>query len=245
MNLIDRYIEAQQQSFARAASTQRQVIESAAELIADRVAAGGLVHIYDSGHIVDSEIINRAGGLPLFRQLRFSLSVTNPVPPTRSVEPLLGGAETGIGRLVLRRSNVGPNDTVIMGTVSGKSHDLIDLALAIKEAGIPLIAVTSPTYSSRLPSEHPSGQRLFEIADLVIDNCAPYGDAQLEVEGLANKFGPASGLNAAYLMWMLSAALIDALLARDIKPTVLGSVNRIGGREDYQKMIARFNELGY
>ncbi|MDI9496860.1 MAG: sugar isomerase domain-containing protein [Bacillota bacterium] len=245
MKLIDRYIEAQQQSFARAASTQRGAIETAAELIADRVAGGGLVHMYDSGHIVDSEIINRAGGLALFRQLRYSFSVTNPVPPNRTIEHVKTSTETGIGALILRQSNIGPNDTVIMGSVSGKTANIIDLALAIKEAGIPLIAVTSPAYSSQLPSEHPSGKRLYEIADLVIDNCAPYGDAQLEVEGLDNKFGPASGLNAAWLIWMLSAALIDALLARGISPTVFGSVNRIGGHEDYAKMVARFNELGY
>ncbi len=245
MKLIDRYIETQQQSFARAAATQREAIESAAELIADRVAAGGLVHMYDSGHIVDSEIINRAGGLPLFRQLRYNFSVTNPVPPNREVKHVKTVAETGIGPLILRQSNIGEKDIVIMGTVSGKTANLIDLALAIKEAGIPLIAVTSPTYSSQLQSEHPSGKRLYEIADLVIDNCAPYGDAQLEVAGLDNKFGPASGLNAAWLMWMLAAALIDALLARGIRPTVFGSVNRIGGREDYEKMVARFNELGY
>ena len=243
--LIDRYMEAMQASMRRVETSQRERILEAAELLAERVAAGGLIHMYDSGHIVDSEIINRAGGLPLFRRLRYSFTVENPVPASRAVERVKSRTETGIGELILRQANLGTNDAVIMGSVSGKTANIIDLALAIKRAGLPLIAITSVEYSSTLDSDHESGKRLFEIADLVIDNCAPYGDAQVEVEGLTNPFGPASGLNAAYIMWIVTAALIEALMARDIVPTVLGSVNRADGWERYREMIDRFEKLGY
>lgn len=243
--LNQRYIEAMNQVFDHVRTTQMGAINEAASKLADVIANGGLVHLYDSGHLVDSELINRAGGLLVFRRFRYNFSVENPVNPSRKVEHVKSEQEEGIGSLVLRQSNIGVNDAVIIGSVSGKTANIIDLALSVKKAGLPLIALTSLEYSSSNISDHSSGKRLFEIADIVIDNCAPKGDALLEVEGVHNKMAPASGLSAGYIMWMLNCTLVDELLARDITPTILASVNGAGGWDNYRAQLQRFDELGY
>ena len=53
----------------------------------------------------------------------------------------------------------------------------------MRERGHKLVAVTSMDHTSRVTSRHPSGQRLFEVADVVLDNGAPYGDAVLPLPG--------------------------------------------------------------
>ena len=76
----------------------------------------------------------------------------------------------------------------------GSIKQLIDLALTLKSHDVKIIALTSMDYSSNVESAHPSGKKLYEIADLVIDNCAPLGDAMMDIEGIPVKFAPASGL---------------------------------------------------
>lgn len=240
--LMDRYAEAIRAKMDQVLSTQRKSIEEAAALIVDAVEKGNNVHVFDSGHIINSELINRAGGLALLKQLKYTFAVEDPVRPIdrRGVAPDL----IGIGRLVLTASKAAPGDVLIMGSVSGRATNLIELALAAKEMGLKLIVMTSLEYSGAVQSEHPCGKRLFELGDVVIDNCAPKGDAMLEVEGATNKFGPASGMTAAFAMWCVSAQIVDLMIERGMEPTLFRSVNFPGGWEDYHKMCKRYEELG-
>jgi len=240
--LMDTYAAAIRERMDRVLTTQRENIEAAAEKIVDAVEKGHNVHVFDSGHIINSELINRAGGLALLKQLKYTFTVEDPVRSIdrQGVEPSL----MGIGKLVLTASRAAPGDVLIMGSVSGRAVNLIELALAAKEMGLTLIVVTSLEYSGAVQSAHPCGKRLFELGDIVIDNCAPKGDAMLEVEGATNKFGPASGMTAAFAMWCLSAQIVDRMIARGMEPTLFRSVNFPGGVEDYQKMCKRYEELG-
>lgn len=53
--------------------------------------------------------------------------------------------------------------------------------------GAKIIVLTNMDYSTKVESRHPSGKKLYEIGDVVIDNCGNYGDAVLEVDGLPQK----------------------------------------------------------
>jgi uncharacterized phosphosugar-binding protein len=90
---------------------------------------------------------------------------------------------------------------LFVGSVSGKTASVVELALQAHLHGLTVIALTAPAYSSKLESEHPSGKRLYEVADLVLDNHAPYGAALLEVEGLDYPICPSSGIGAAVTLW--------------------------------------------
>ncbi len=237
--LLDRYVEAVNALLSSALENQRDNLDKAADLVLDTLKQDGNVHVYDTGHIINSELINRAGGLAILKPLRYTFTVDDPV--RGDVKPPM---LEGLGKFVLDNSKVNKGDTLIIGSVSGKTPFVVDLALAAKEMGVHLIVVTSIAYSSQLQSDHSSGKRLFEIGDVVIDNNAPKGDAMLEVEGLENKFGPASGLSSAYLGWCLSAIIVEKMLAVGYTPTVFKSINFPDGKENYDRMCQAYADTG-
>lgn len=221
---------------AQIEQTQGEAMGEAAQVIASAMAAGKCVHLFDTGHMLDSELVNRAGGLTAFRALRFQFDVNNEVR-AREEEKEKDRSLEGLMEYVLRASRLLPGDVLIVGSVSGKTVFPVDIALLAKRMGAYVIALTSITYSSQLKSEHSSGQRLFEVADLVIDNCAPPLDAMLEVPELNASICPASGIAAASIMWAVEAEVVELLLRRNLKPSVLKSINFPGSAE--------YNETAY
>ena len=77
--------------------------------------------------------------------------------------------------------------------------------MLIKERGHRLVAVTSLEHTARSEPRHPSGKRLAEIADVVLDNGAPYGDVVL-----ANSSGAVSSVTAAVLAQMVVTEVVGA-----------------------------------
>jgi uncharacterized phosphosugar-binding protein len=108
-----------------------------------------------------------------------------------------------------------------------------------------VIALTALAYSSKLVSEHPSGKHLYEAADLVLDNHAPYGDALLAVDGLDYPICPASGIDAATILWAVVAGIVEEMLKRGLKPTVYPSVNRPDGKGLVGQVEAEAQRKGY
>ncbi len=235
------YYQQVEELFAQIRETQDSAILAAAQVAAEVVAQGGQIHLFDTGHIIDSEFMNRAGGFAFLRSFKFNLQVES---KARGRELKKDRSLVGLAKLALASANVYPGDLMIIGSVSGKTERVIDVALACQELGIKTLAITSVTYSSQLDSEHPSGKRLFEIADYLIDNCAPYGDGMLTVEGIEKPFIPASGLAAAYLMWAFCADLLEILLAKKLVPGVLGSVNRPENRDYNIALEKQYQEKG-
>lgn len=241
--LIDRYFDALQ-SLLDNIRSDSEPIRQAAEVCASAMMRGCVVHIYDSGHMVSSELINRAGGLVALTPLTFSLNVNNP-SKTRESRPANPCLSYHFIEHVFQTDQLREGDVIIIGSVSGKSASVVELARQAKAHGLTVVALTAPAYSSRLASEHPSGKRLYELADLVLDNHAPYGDAMLEVDGLDYPALPASGLGAAITLWAMTAEIIEALTRRGLKPTVYPSVNRPDGPEMVRRVEFEAREKGY
>ena len=132
-----------------------------------------------------------------------------------------------------------------MGSVSGKSANVVELAQQARAHGLTVIAMTAMAYSPQLESKHPSGLHLYESADLVLDNHATYGDAMLDVEGLDFPVFPMSGIGAAAVLWGVVAGIIEGLLARGFKPTVYPSINRPNGPDLVKQVETEVKEKGY
>lgn len=215
-----------------------------AEICAHAIESGGVIHIHDTGHMLNSELVNRAGGLVGMTPFNFGMNVSN---PNLFREKQGNGVNVIVETvaLALKRSNIRPGDVLFIGTVSGKSEQVVELAIQAGAMGVTTIAMTSVAYSSELQSQHPSGKRLFEVAELVLDNHAPYGDAMITAEGLDVGVCPASGIAAAVIMWAVSAGIVENLLANGITPSVYKSVNAPGGPEDVQARNERYKEKGY
>jgi len=247
-DLVTRAFEAYQQLIADIARSQGEAIRRAAKLCADCLSRQGVIHLYDTGHLVSRELVNRVGGLAAMSPLNFSLSVENPNQFRQARgETGKGGFETDalIVSAALKRSHAKAGDVLIIGTVSGKQTIPVELAIQAKEHGLTTIGITSLRYSSQLQSVHPSGKRLFEVVDLVIDNGADYGDAMLEVEGLDRKICPASGIGAAMVMWAMVAGIVEEMLKRGLQPTVFKSINLPDGPEIYKQTVDDYVRKGY
>jgi uncharacterized phosphosugar-binding protein len=243
--LIETYFEALQSRLAEI-TAQPESIRQAARLCAEALAGGGALHIFDSGHMISSELIYRAGGLAALSGLSFNLNVVNAVKTRPNLPPSADNRLAyGFIEYVFETNQLRPGDVLFVGSVSGKTPNVIELALQAKVHGLIVIAVTALAYSSRLISEHPSGKRLYEVADLVLDNHAPYGDAMLEVEGVDYPICPASGIGAAVVMWAVVAGIVEEMLARGLKPTVFPSVNRPDGRALLNQVEAEALRKGY
>ena len=136
-------------------------------------------------------------------------------------------------------------DCLVVGSVSGRSGAPISLAIAAGEIGVTVIGITSLEYSSRIQSTHSSGRRLMDVCDIVVDNCVPYGDAGMEIEGLPEKAIPMSGVATIVVCWMIHAQIIEKLLQQGLQPSFYISANRPDGPEFNENMRKQFNRQGY
>ncbi|MDW8106771.1 MAG: sugar isomerase domain-containing protein [Armatimonadota bacterium] len=248
MSLALRYFERLHAQLEELVRRSLPAIEQAADKCAECLLRGGVIHVYDTGHIVSRELINRAGGLAALTPLSFDLQVHNP-NPYREAQGVGGHThpETvrSIVRAALDRSRIAAGDVLIIGSVSGKTPFPVELALQARARGVFTIGLTALDYSSQLQSEHESGKRLFEVVDLVIDNAAPYGDAMLTLEGVETPFCPASGIGAAAALWALVAGIVERMTAAGKPPTIFASINRPDGMERYKRSIEQYKQRGY
>ena len=230
--LMDRYWKEIDALYDRVRTTQRENLIKAGQMIAESVDNGGCVHICDSGHIIDRELIYRGGGLILYKQFKYDLTVDDPVRK-RDRSDLDTNME-GLAAYALKKSGVRPGDVLICGSVSGRTFYVVDLAYEARKMGVKIIVITSMSYATTVDAVHSSGLKLYEMADVVIDNCAPAAEAMMEVEGLEARLCAASGLSAAHIMWSITTVVVEELLKRGKMPGVLRSANFPGGN-DYNK----------
>jgi uncharacterized phosphosugar-binding protein len=230
--LIDRYWQEIAGLYDRVKATQRENIIRAGQLIAEAVDRGACVHIHDTGHIIDSELIYRGGGLILYKKFKYRLMVENPVRQRDRSD--MDTSMEGLAAYALKASGARPGDVFIIGSVSGRTFSAVDLAFEAKKLGMKIIVITSMSYATSVSSPHSSGRKLYDMADVVIDNCAPAAEALMEVEGLEARLCASSGLSAAFIMWSVTTVVVEELMKRGKTPGVLKSANFPGGN-DYNK----------
>ncbi len=138
-----------------------------------------------------------------------------------------------------------PHDVLVIGSVSGRNVAPIDIALAARQRGAKVIGLTSLAYTAKVSSLHPSGKKLSDVADVVIDSGAPYGDAAVDIPGFEHKLLPVSGVACAVIGHLLWGRVMEKMAAADNPPTVFQSINREGGQDFYKKALAQFEQRGY
>ncbi|SEE40750.1 sugar isomerase domain-containing protein [Jiangella alba] len=219
-------------------------LRRAADLCAEAVAARGVIHIFDTGHLLSHEMICRTGGLVAYTPLRIAGTVDNANPHRGAAAPAGEDADRLLVQWALSAGTLRRGDVLVMSSVSGTSALVVELTLAAQARGVTVIAVTAVRHSSRLAPGHSTGKRLHEIADLVLDDHADYGDSMLEVAGLGQRINPASGVTGAVLMWALNAGIVERLVARGVEPSVYTSVHLPGGPGRLAEVEERYRVEG-
>lgn len=169
---------------------ERGHMEEAVDALYDCVVGKHAIYTFGASHagILSEELYYRAGGLMLMNPIfgREIMLDTKPITHTSHMERLVGyGTE-----LARDEADFKPGDVLIAHSVSGRNPVTVEIAMAAKEAGTKVIAVTNLTYSRSVTSRHPSGKRLCDLADIVLDNHGEVGDAAVTIEGLDQKVSP-------------------------------------------------------
>lgn len=219
-------------------------IKKAAEIMAKSIANDGVVHIFGPGHsrAFVMELYHRAGGLAAINGMSLddlAHKGVHPIPyeQVRSIETERI-PQNGIK--VMNLHNIQASDVMIICSNSGRNGAVIEISLETKRRHLPLIAVTSLEHSGKTTARHPSGKRLFEIADIVIDNCGPYGDALLLLPGAPQKVCSVSSVSNMFIAQALNAETIRAILEMGIKPDILISQNIDGADEHNEAIKAKY-----
>ncbi|MCC2592707.1 SIS domain-containing protein [Tessaracoccus sp. OS52] len=216
--------------------------DRAIAIMVETFARGGVLHAFGTGHseAFAMEIAGRAGGfIPTHHMMLKDLFL---IGSRKSVSEI-GGAELerddSVADELYDLYDIRADDAFIIASNSGANGSTVGLARRARAEGLPVIAVTSLEHSKGVTSKHPSGKRLFEVADVVIDNHAPYGDATLELtDGL--KVGPVSSLTAAYIAQLLTIETAAQLQERGTLPPMFISANIPGGDEHNHDLQERY-----
>ncbi len=243
-SVIAQYFEKVHQALQQVEQTQLEVVQKAAEITAERLMAGNLLHVFGTGHshILAEEVFFRAGGLVqvnaiLDPALMLHLSASK----STDLERLPNYA-----RIVLERYDLREGDVFLVVSNSGRNAVPIEAALYAGEHGLRVIAMTSVSAYATLPSRHPSGKKLADVAEIVIDTCVPEGDASLSLPGLEQRFGPLSTILGSALIQAYVCAIIETMLRHQVQPKVLISANVESGQDhsalfqDYRQRIRHF-----
>ncbi len=198
-------------------------MEQAAKLMSDCIVKDGLIHVFGSGHsqMFAMELFYRSGGLVPINALLYPQMAVAPMATMSSVFERM----EGFGKQALELENIGPHDVMIIASVSGRNGSTVDIALAAKAKGMPIIALTSKAYSESVPSRHSSSKRLFELADVVIDLKCPLGDASMSIEGVVSKFASTSSILGMAVLEALVSQTVANLVQENIDPPLWVSAN--------------------
>ena len=241
--LLDRYREAIDDLFKKVRDTQTENIIKAGELVADSVANGGCIFLSSICHHMEMDSIYRGGGPIFYKHFSYNLTIENDARK-RDNSDLGYDTQGAEARYALQNSNFRPGDVLFLASVSGRTKKVVDLAYEAVKLGIKVVAFTSMEYATQVEPVHPSGKKLYEIATITIDNCAPAAEAMLDVEGIEAKFGAASGIASDYIMWSITSVAVEKLLEKGITPGILKSANFPGGN-DYNKTVIEPNYEKY
>lgn len=221
--------------------TQEEKIRNLANILVNTVIAGNKVFFFGCSHagILSQEAFYRTGGLVIANPI-LPKGLTLDTVPVTDTSVLERKSEYALE--ILNNTDINTGDLLIIHSVSGRNGVPVEIALEAKKRGIVPVAITSITYSSASTSRHESGKRLFEVCDLVIDNCGCIGDAAIEIDGFSEKTAPTSTVTGAAIINSLCAEAVGLFIEKGIDPPVFMSANLDGGDEYNARMFEKYKD---
>ncbi len=211
---------------------QQAAIEQTADWFAGTILAGRMVHLFGSGHsrILVEEMWPRYGSFPGFNPIvELSLSFHNlVVGPNGQRQAMFLENVSGLAGRILRNFDLSPQDSALVASSSGCNVVPIEMAMGFKERGVRVVCIISKRHSEASPSRHPSGKKLQDFADLVLDTGAPVGDAMVSIPGLETPVSPGSTVGGCLLINAIKAEVAARLTRAGSPPRVLTAGALVG-----------------
>jgi len=203
MSNLQRYFDNLSNLLQSVITRQADALECAAQKIAECELNGGMLYTFGTGHghLLALEIFYRAGGLVrvcpiLDEKLMLHLSASESSQWERKDD---------LADALLEKYPVKAGDVLIAISNSGRNSVPVELAVKCRQRGAYVIALTSMKHSSAVTPRNGLGLRLFEAADLVLDNEGILGDASIEGTG-GRMVGPTSTA--------VGAAILQSIVCR-------------------------------
>ncbi len=211
---------------------QRQALDQAAKLCTNAIAKDGLVHLFGCGHsrMLCEEMTPRQGCFVGWHTIvELGLTYHNPIVGPNGLRQSLHLEKTpGYAEQILRNFAFGPYDVLIVISTSGIREVIIEMAEGAKKRGLAVIGVLSRAHCGQAQPAHPSGKKLPDVADVILDNGAPVGDTLLQLEESQGRTGPFSTLGGAMILNMLRCEVAQRLVSLGIEPVFLPSHQFVG-----------------
>jgi uncharacterized phosphosugar-binding protein len=215
------YLDHALQVSHRAATTQLDQVRAAADLISRALGEGRRWWVFGTGHshMIAEEVYGRAGGLTDVQAIL--------EPALMLHEGLLKSSllerRSGLAEDLLDVHGVQSGDVVVIISNSGRNAVPVEFATGCRQRGAKVIALTSLEHSRAVASRVPSGHKLFEVADVVIDNCGTVGDAA--IDGEVGAVGPTSTVVGALLVQAVVVETVGRILSAGRSVRILNSLN--------------------
>lgn len=211
-------------------------MEKAADLIAAAARADRRVYVFGTGHshMMAEELHYRAGGLAITVPILCgSIMLQDGAVASSHFERIEGAV-----RPILDRYGIRDGDVLVVVSNSGVNAAPIEAARYAREKGAAIIALTSVAYSNTIARGR---TQLLSLADVVLDNDAPSGDAVLEIAGSALKVRPVSTALGVTILNAVFADVAARLVGEGDAPIYL-SANMPGSGDINRSLVERYRD---
>ncbi len=218
--------------------TEENKIEECARIFAKALEDGRDIFLFGTGHshMLAEEVFYRAGGLVnLHPILESALMLHASASGSTEMERLPQYAEILFDSYELKRG-----DVLVLISNSGRNGVCVDMALLAKERGLTVIALTSLSHSAAGASRHPCGKKLYELADVVLDNMGCPGDASVPFPEIGRNVGATSTCAGAAILNAVVAGSVERMLSDGFLPEVFCSSNVDGGDEINRIFVKKY-----
>ncbi|MGA4668775.1 sugar isomerase domain-containing protein [Propionibacteriaceae bacterium Y1923] len=223
-------------------ASQAGAVARAGQLVAGKVLADELVHVYGPGghsNLAAQEVFFRAGGLAnISALLDEGTLLSSGALRSMAMERTPGYAT------VVMQDNLRPGDLLVLVNAYGINTALIEAARWCREHGVTTIGISSRVHAENTaadhPARHPDGGNLHDLVDVHVDTRVPIGDALVQVDGVGERTGAVSTFANAYAINAVMATAIAIVAEQGHEPTIWRSGNAPGGDEHMAGFIERY-----
>jgi uncharacterized phosphosugar-binding protein len=232
---------------SRIEETQMDNIQKAAAVMADTIECGRWVHTFGCGHatLPIEEMYPRIGGFVGFHpMIEIPLSFFTHITGEMGVHQFVFLERVeGYGVEIMKGYTFDSRDTMWLFSHSGINNVNIDIALESKKKGMKVVVFGSAAAAKGKKTRHSSGKTIFDIADIVVDTCAPAEDASVTLKNHPDKIGPVSTMAFVTCVWMTITTVAEILADRGVKLFIHPSHNVPGdttARERLDEALAEY-----
>ena len=244
--LAKQWLENARVIMSRIEETQMENITKAAEMMADTIECKRWVHTFGCGHatLPIEEMYPRIGGFVGFHPmielpLTFFTRITGEMGVHQFV--FLERVE-GYGREIMKGYDFDKRDIMWLFSHSGINNVNIDIALEAKARGMKVIVFGAAAAAEGKKTRHSCGKTIFELADVIVDTCAPLEDASVILKDHQDKIGPVSTMAFVTCVWMTITTVAEILAGRGVKLYIHPSHNVPGDGTAKQRLDEALTE---